>query len=587
MNAPPSPVAHAASLPPTADLDRYVERVRLETLFRFNWSGLLVTATMGPVVAWRLGIPNSAEEFWIWAGAMMATALARVWLGLKFQRQRDYMSERSWHFAIVLAALLVGSVWGSLVTPLFVLTLEKTLLAAALLMAVVGVGLISFMVSTLAFVAFSLPIVIALLWSAVLHPSSVTFDVCLLVSFFLLIMVASSIRLRQQFDENVRARFKETLLREQADQASAAKSRFLAAMSHELRTPLNGMMGMAEILAQTQLPEVAAQQVRALRTAGRSLTSLVNDVLDFASLDAHTLKAEPAVFELRPLLADIALPWQREAEQAGLGFALELGPNLPAYVRTDALRLSQILMHLLSNALKFTRAGRVTLAVQNDPEHRGLIIDVVDTGCGISGEQQLSIFQPFSVTDADVPADRRGLGLGLSICRHLAGLLGASLDLDSTPGQGSTFRLRIPDCVAKAPPKPVRGDEPDWPGITVLVVDDNELNREVARLYLETLGVAVRLAEHGQDALDACAKSLPHLILMDCEMPVMDGFVATRSLRAQGFSLPILALTAHALPVNHRACLDAGMDGVLTKPLDVETLRTRLSDVLADRLGGG
>jgi PAS domain S-box-containing protein len=365
-----------------------------------------------------------------------------------------------------------------------------------------------------------------------------------------------------------------------AADASRAKGEFLATMSHEIRTPINGVIGLAQLLRDTRLPKRQSRYVSMIYSCAKSLLGLVDNVLDFSKIEAGRLTLVDSQADLRVLVREVADVVSWRAAEKDLAFNVEVSPTAPACVLVDIVRLKQVLLNLLGNACKFTHAGSVSLRV--DVVEAGadarLRFVVADTGIGIGPADQARLFTRF--TQADGSARRRydGTGLGLAISRELARLMGGDVDLVSRPGMGSTFTLEIPLRVGHPEPEPEHDAPRSRSSASILLVEDNDVNRVVAQGLLAALGYSrVDTAEHGLEGLAACERKAYDLILMDCQMPEMDGLRATMEIRKRGWRMPIIALTAHAMSGDRERCLMAGMDDYLTKPIEPKLLGDMLS----------
>ena len=380
------------------------------------------------------------------------------------------------------------------------------------------------------------------------------------------------------------ARDAEQSARRKAEVASAAKSDFLAVVSHEIRTPMNAVVSAANLLRRTRLDSQQREHVSMLIDAGDVLMGLLNDVLDFSKIEAGKMELESADMVIRDRLSTIVRLWEPRALENGVRLKVRIAPDVPATVRTDPLRVQQILFNLVSNAVKFTENGEIAIAVSWADGQLNMAVS--DTGCGIPADRLDQIFNSFE--QADVGTTRRygGTGLGLSISRKLAELMGGTLSVESVDGEGSTFVLSLPvTAVENAVPRPVRPVEVSGSlaGRSILAADDHEVNRRILQLLLEPHGCRLTLVENGAEALEAASEQRFDAILMDMQMPVMDGLEATRRIRAGEINgaTPVVALTANALDL-HRAAWDAaGVHAFLTKPIDPVLLAATLAEACA------
>ena len=383
------------------------------------------------------------------------------------------------------------------------------------------------------------------------------------------------------------------LAKKVAEEASLAKGQFLANMSHEIRTPMNGVIGMAYLALKTDLNARQRDYIEKIRFAGEHLLGIIDDILDFSKIEAGMLELETVAFTLDHVIETVTTVVAPKAATKELALVFEIDPGLPRALQGDPLRLGQVLINYTTNAIKFSERGSVTVRVQQADAGANaqtclLRFEVCDTGIGLSREEAGKLFQSFQQADTSITREYGGTGLGLAICKQLAQLMGGAVGVESEPGRGSTFwftarvgvldehAARTDGTIAAAPARTASGAEgyPSLKGASILLVEDNTFNQQIALEMLEEAGCVVCLAHHGLEALDLLAKATFDCVLMDVQMPVMDGLQATRLIRLDPrlAGLRVLAMTATATSEDRERCMAAGMDDFISKPIQPASL---------------
>ncbi len=540
-------------------LDDGLEGSSLTMSRRSRVARLLVTSLVGGLLAFHFG----AKPALMWAAVNVVLEGWLLYLQFTFKPRevgRTSLFKRLGPPAAFTAAWSVMACWSALHGPM-----SMRFAAVIILFGLVVEGLKYATVSWTAMAAIMPGPFIALILTPLMAPRFNVWDkaVVLVTLAGLLGYAIDAVRLMRGSAKALEKAEAE------AQEASRAKSAFLAMMSHELRTPMNGVLGLAHALRGTELSPRQAEYLEMIEQSGHGLMTILNDILDLSKIEAGRLELEVAPFDVRKLAAQIRLVWSETARLKGLDLALDVDPATPTWLSGDAARVRQILMNLVSNALKFTEAGRVTVRIA--PAEGGVALSVSDTGVGMSQEQRARLFTPFVQGDRTIARRFGGTGLGLTICRQLADMMGGEIGVESVPGQGSTFTARLPLPAALGPVAVVGEAETlDLVGARLLVVDDNEVNQVVARAVLESAGASVVTVGDGRSALDRLRVEDFDVVLMDVHMPGMDGVEAVRRIRSgEGgrVDLPVVALTADAMVGDAERLLAQGFDDAHPKPI--------------------
>ena len=609
----------------SAAIDRRARAEMVRLAYADLPAGLAATLLIAAGLAWVVARHASAQLAWGWFLAMAFAAVARACGVAAFKRAApDPTAAQGWETLFVLGALLSGLGWGFAAWAFFPVmgALERSLLI--LVVAGVTAGATrSLSPVLLACWSFQAPVLLPLIARFFLGPELVLILMGILAIFFLFFMMAmarsynrtmaNSLRLglentalvgvlqaeklqtealnRDLHAENLRRQAAEAELRtakEHAEAASQAKSEFLAMMSHEIRTPMNGVMGMLELVKGTRLDAEQSELVNTAASSAEALLHILNDTLDFSKIETGQLDFEHIPLRPAAIAEEVAALHRPRALAKGLHFESRADRGTSLRVLGDPTRFRQVLLNLVGNAVKFTERGRVQLilrTLRQTATEVNFEVAVTDTGIGMDAAAQAQLFQPFTQADSSMSRRFGGSGLGLAISQKLVKGMGSIIASESQPGQGTTFRFAITFPLAAELPAPA----PATGNISgrqfhghVLVVEDDHVNQRVITLLLQRLGLEVTVAVDGPHALSAIERGGWNLVFMDCQLPGMDGYETTQRARVllAGRPLPIVALTANARPEDREACLAAGMDDFLTKPIRQEELRVCLKQWL-------
>ncbi len=596
------PSATFADLPePPGEVGNIEDQIaaeRVRTLYLRTPQSLLGGTVFAVVVAWAY-LPRYGPA--LMGGWLLLKWLVLAWRALDWRHHRQDAGVQGrtahWRWRHAAGSLVDGLTWGALgpmLLPSGNVMLDGTLVAGLVAVASVGVfTLSSHLGEALRFMAGVL--VPTAIHYALQGRGSVSWLVSVGIAIYLVVLWVECRRAHDHTTELLRLRFENAAIaiereraRRDAEESSQAKSRFLATVSHELRTPLNGILGMAQLLGHDGLPPAQRERLKVLHGSAQHLLTLIDDLLDVSRIEFGRLELLRLPVQLRPLVQEVTDLLGPLAAAHGLKLQVRLAPELPERAMLDAARVRQVLHNLLGNALKFTEHGQVQLAIARQGRH--LQFTVTDTGPGVNSQLRERIFDAFE----QAPDARRhsGTGLGLTISRQLARAMGGDITVGNAPTGGACFSFTLAfepvgDNATSGPALPDQAASAQGLHGHVLVVEDNPVNALVINGMLANLGLSSGLAEDGQQALDQLATTRFDLVLLDCQMPVLDGWETARQWRQREAAatpavarLPIVALTANAAPGDRERCLQAGMDDYLAKPLTLETLAECLARYL-------
>jgi len=590
-----APVADPRATP--VAIDRQIEFERIKTLYAISQPMLVGSIAFSILIGLLLSTCASQPLLATWVGLKVLLLVARIVDGRLFLRDRHRSLRLArWKNRFFIGTVLDSLTWG-LLTVLFLPTSDAAT-NGVMVAGMVGVASASVLALSAHRVASGAALMLVLgplIEQQALSATAVERYTAATLLVYGAILFLESQYSHGRFTESMRLRFENAAIAEErhralvyAEHSNAAKTRFLASVSHELRTPLNGIIGMTQLVAVEPLSALQRQRLDVLRHSAEHLVTVIGDLLDLSRIEFDRIELNPQPTLIAQTVRDVTDLLQPVAEERGLGFEVVFDLGLPAAALMDASRVKQVLHNLIGNALKFTARGSVGLAVSMTEGQ--LRFRVNDSGEGIPPDAIERIFDAFEQGPSSTAPARSGAGLGLTISRRLARAMGGDVTCRSIPGIGTTFEFTIAFRPSSKTPSPrlslseelaAAGETTATPVVRpgrVLVVEDNEVNALVVRGMLEQMGVNAELALDGQKALARMGQTTYDLVLMDCQMPVLDGWEATRIWRAretrlrQNQRVPIVALTASAAAGERERCLDAGMDDYLSKPFSREAL---------------
>ncbi|HEX8988581.1 MAG TPA: ATP-binding protein [Rhodocyclaceae bacterium] len=597
-----------AAVPPTSGVsEAEVELEKCRLLFQNTGLAQAIVAINGSVLVYILGGLHPPAWAILWMTAVYAVSALRYRLSRQFLHGSVAPHEAPhWQRRAVRMTRVAALLWAAGGVAMMLADPETTRLFVALVIAGTVSGAVPILSSVpKAFRDFAVPLMASIVLTAALDAHDVhDWALALVATLYLFALLRSAGYFHATLDNSIRLALRMQHMAHDLEQArrgaeasSNAKSQFLAMMSHEIRTPLNGILGMAQALLR---PEMASEQrldyTRTILNSGQMLLMQLNDILDFSKIEAARLDLNPAECDLHRVIGDTAALFAESARRKDLRLEAACPGDPAARYWADATRLRQMLSNLVNNAIKFTSRGFVRIEadeVSRDGDEALLRFSVTDSGIGIPPAQQATLFEPFMQVDNSDTREFGGTGLGLSIVRLLAELMGGDVGVESMPGEGSRFWFQVrvktlPARTASAPAPDLRSSVVPSPEVdaarrNVLVVEDNAVNRKVVGAMLAKPDLRIDYVENGQQAVVAIASGRRFdIVLMDCQMPVMDGYAATRAIRAweqtsSARHTPIIALTAGAFDEDRERCIAAGMDDFLTKPINMAQLDAMLT----------